>query len=181
MWAFAPRPAGRVAGAPYLNWEQRRWVGSEAGRLVLTENTLPCLDALRRSQPAPAPPGPTGYERNGPPTFSSVLRLGVAAKGEWSWTLPGVSFGRLPAQVLALRGTRSFGAPYITGQRCLVVSWWLPVLVFAALPSVRAWRWAVARRRERHTGLCPDCGYDVRATPGRCPECGTAATVDTGA
>lgn len=40
--------------------------------------------------------------------------------------------------------------------------------------------WLVSARKRRARsraarGLCRECGYDLRATPGRCPECGSGA------
>ena len=51
------------------------------------------------------------------------------------------------------------------------ISHWLVALPLLAAPVLWLKRF-VARRRVRKAGLCPGCGYDLRATPQRCPECG---------
>lgn len=48
---------------------------------------------------------------------------------------------------------------------------WSLCLFFAISPT--AWLLAARRRKKAiREGLCTKCGYDLRATPERCPECG---------
>jgi hypothetical protein len=52
---------------------------------------------------------------------------------------------------------------------------WLSLLLTGLLPIL--WLVGMIRRSRRVTqSLCPSCGYDLRATPDRCPECGTHRT-----
>ena len=54
----------------------------------------------------------------------------------------------------------------------VVIPYWIPVLAALVLP-LRWLLWQIRVRRLK-PGLCPVCGYDLRASSGRCPECGTA-------
>lgn len=51
------------------------------------------------------------------------------------------------------------------------IPFWLPLMFAASIPMWIAGR-ALRRRKRIGAGLCPICGYDLRATPDRCPECG---------
>jgi hypothetical protein len=67
----------------------------------------------------------------------------------------------------AIRGLAPGG-----GRTLVVLPPWVPCLVAAAIIV------APAMKRRRHaTGHCRTCGYDLRGSGERCPECGTAMDV----
>lgn len=59
----------------------------------------------------------------------------------------------------------------------VVLPFWL--VEMCALLPVGAWAVRKSRRRSRQkSATCVRCGYDLRATPERCPECGQTAMID---
>jgi hypothetical protein len=65
--------------------------------------------------------------------------------------------------------------PSYTVDDLLIRIPWCVLALAAGLPwavfQVRRWR----KKRQYPPGLCPACGYDLRASPDRCPECGRPA------
>jgi hypothetical protein len=95
---------------------------------------------------------------NGP---AWLRRLGVEV-GRWTYGGPLTS---------ATPTTQRITGTATSSDLRLIVPIWIVMLPFALTFAIAAWR--VARwHRRRRVGLCPSCGYDLRATPDRCPECG---------
>jgi hypothetical protein len=81
----------------------------------------------------------------------------------------GFRISRIPFRSLG------FLHPQLLGRDSVVVTvpdWFLVSLV-AIPPLVFAFRLR-QRRRVKRSGLCGTCGYDLRAKPDRCPECGAS-------
>jgi hypothetical protein len=108
-------------------------------------------------------------------------RLDVLYYGTWNGGVGDIGYTYVPGSPYALVGT-DYSRRYIGfgtgitgyGGRFINLPYWLAVVVLAILPSI-AWR--QHHRRLQHErlerGICLVCGYDLRATPDRCPECGT--------
>ena len=68
------------------------------------------------------------------------------------------------------------GKPEWAGCWAVDTPHWFWVILTAIVPAHRVIQCA-ARYRRRTRGLCQSCGYDLRASHIRCPECGEAIPV----
>lgn len=107
-------------------------------------------------------------------------QLGFAPNIKWTYTnypewkyFAGFAWARRQEyrRRVVNRAYNTVTRPVTSSLWVVAVPYWSLVLAAAALPAGRMLR---TRRRLRaaRRGHCPRCGYDVSATPQRCPECG---------
>lgn len=113
-------------------------------------------------------------------TDSDWAALKAVSNGPWAWriahqtvtpTRGDAPLGRGTASFWDRRGFATYGG---RSYRIIYFPLWLPASL-VALPLLFVLIIVRHRRRvRRSSGLCSGCGYDLRATPDRCPKCGTS-------
>ena len=110
-------------------------------------------------------PLPTGWRRITQPSYD--------LQGQWGrW-----SGDRHDLLGFIIWGGRKTGTINTTQSFVVLFPFWLVACVALVMPAAFVAR-HLCRRRRASDGRCAVCGYDLRATPDRCPECGTIPSAD---
>ena len=127
-----------------------------AREVRLTRNYVH-LETADPPVPASSITMPPNFGKHGPP-------YNLAFSSSRGYFMGWVSVGK----TTYVRGTQA------SVSHSVAMSLVIPFLLTipTALMAARTWQRGSLAAVRRRAGLCPKCGYDLRATPDRCPECG---------
>ena len=141
-----------------------------SGYLIVTPTHVD-LAVWRTSENDPRPFDPASGMTH---PFIGAYPVTMPTDDEWAETMDEVGHARV-GWTRAGFGV-ALGVTDAPSQLEVFVPTWLAVAVLLApLPLLTVGR--LRRGRRVAVGLCASCGYDLRATPGRCPECGNLEAV----
>ena len=161
-WHFHPTSAPPADAAPLAGkpdtWVYQYHLACGDGQLQLVRRNMAAGDVQQ-----------LGYHRMDPPEKALTHLIPGGNSGGSGWRFAGFQYFHSNRQYR----TTGMWVAWVWGFLVLGVPLWL-LAVLLTVPPVA---WLVRRlsaRRRRRAGLCPGCGYDLRASRqfGRCPECG---------
>jgi hypothetical protein len=147
-----------VGWAGWRDWDAKRWhsFGVDSSRSVLT----------------------LYYWRSRPPVLvfdprnvGGGLENAEKTRGRFVWVCHGADDVRYR---FAIRRWADLSMPEMNGWGVFVPTWVvvIPCGLGVGIPLYRRWKREQWRRRCIREELCLKCGYDLRASGERCPECG---------
>jgi hypothetical protein len=156
------------------------WGAQESSAVVASDRGV----AIFARADVPTADGAFRFTTEGKHDLNAIILNVFMSKHSRAWDLPGIALLQTthPIRDSDLPGILLLKTTKPTGITTIFVGYRLIAGMLAIAPvcwSLTRFRQNVKRRRCREP-KCGVCGYDLRATPERCPECGALAVATTG-
>jgi len=151
--AASPENTSPLPGNPN-SWLYQYHLASGAGQFQIVRRNLTQNDAA-----------PIGLKRMAEPA-DALTDFQSKHTGDVNWRFAGLGYIGMDRRYINVSNMQAWQ----WGFKIITLPGWLISLITVIPPLLWLRRWRIYRRNR--PGFCTVCGYDLRATPDRCPECG---------
>ena len=164
----------------YSYWDAIDWQRGDHKLQVRSKNGKVCFQrAWRQYRPAEwsfrhrswSPPPPIDWSKSPIPYTDVLIGGGLNLDNEIFWD----RFSWDPQRIFQCAGFEAYKSGDVRRRGCWAINtpYWFWCILTSVLPIMSSSRTLLRRGRIKR-GRCPNCNYDLRATPISCPECGLA-------
>jgi len=168
LWAIVGTWAISFGGESFVYFDARYQSGiySNRGYLIISIRDSTFMVTGLRPAPAPAPTA-APFRQSFPWSLTANMFIGPEWRG-WQWSngiLDDHPRTIFPGMLINWQDT------HVEWHNRGIAMHWALLVGLSSIPLIVSW---IRRRARLKPGTCAVCGYDLRATPDRCPECGSA-------